>query len=80
MMNIMNTFRHLGSQLSEIENVIGHMMQEEMSCCIRNDIHRPLSEGYCTIDPHHLTAISLGLLRKKRLNFFEELRYNFPCK
>lgn len=70
----LHCFRHLSSQLSEIENVIGHMMNEEFSNCITNDLQRPLIEGSATSQPHHLTAIALGLIRRKRLVFLEEFR------
>ncbi|XP_039266880.2 vacuolar protein sorting-associated protein 54-like [Styela clava] len=70
----LHCFRHLSSQLSEIENVIGHMMNEEFSNCITNDLQRPLIEGSVTSQPHHLTAIALGLIRRKRLVFLDEFR------
>lgn len=65
-------FRHLSSQLSEIEKVIGHMMKDELSRCIQSELQRPLHEGYATVNPNHLISIALGLLRRRQLMFLEE--------
>lgn len=65
-------FRHLSSQLSEIEKVIGHMMKDELSRCIQSELQRPLNEGYATVNPNHLISIALGLLRRRQLVFLEE--------
>ena len=40
----MFNFRHLGSQLAELENLIEKMLQDDFAKCISADLNRPLSD------------------------------------
>ncbi|XP_076820156.1 vacuolar protein sorting-associated protein 54-like isoform X2 [Clavelina lepadiformis] len=70
----LHCFRHLSSQLTEMERVIGHMMKQEMDECLRTEIHRGVDEGHMCADPHRLTAVVLGLLRQGQFDFFPDFR------
>uniref|UniRef100_H2ZNG2 Vacuolar protein sorting-associated protein 54 C-terminal domain-containing protein n=1 Tax=Ciona savignyi TaxID=51511 RepID=H2ZNG2_CIOSA len=67
-------FRHLSSQLTEMERVIGQMMQQEMQECFSNEIQRPISEGISCVQPHRVTAVTLGLLRQGQFDFLDSFR------
>ena len=54
-----------------MERVIGHMMKQEMDGCLRDELHRDVTEGHVCRDPHRLIAVMHGLLRLGNLNFFK---------
>nr|CAB3267649.1 vacuolar protein sorting-associated protein 54 [Phallusia mammillata] len=70
----LHCFRHLSSQLTEMERVIGHMMQQEIAECLTFEIQRPIDEGHLCSEPHRISAVTLGLLRQGRFDFLEGFR------
>ncbi|XP_071789704.1 vacuolar protein sorting-associated protein 54-like isoform X2 [Asterias amurensis] len=77
----LQSFRHLGSQLVELEKLIDKMMQQEFARFTAADLNRPIDED-CSIDEvavnngskDKLTAIVLGMLRQHRFSFLETYR------
>ena len=68
--------RHLSSQLSEMERVIGHMMRQDITEVLRNEIHRPLCVDHeVHIERHKLSSVTLGLLRIGHFDFLEGFKY-----
>ena len=57
-----------------MERVICQMMRQEMDECLRNEIHRSVTEGYVCRDPHRLAAVMLGLLRQGQFEFLQEFK------
>ncbi|KAK2182245.1 hypothetical protein NP493_359g01050 [Ridgeia piscesae] len=81
----LNSFRHLGSQLTEMEGLIDKMMQEDFVRYATADLNRPLTDGASTMDElrlndcvgclqEKLIAIVLGMLRQGKLEFIHVYR------
>uniref|UniRef100_A0A8D0DII9 Vacuolar protein sorting-associated protein 54 n=1 Tax=Salvator merianae TaxID=96440 RepID=A0A8D0DII9_SALMN len=66
-----HSFRHLGSQLCELEKLIDKMMIAEFSTYARNDLNRPLEEECQILEEERLVSIVFGLLKQRKLNFYE---------
>ncbi|XP_074845496.1 vacuolar protein sorting-associated protein 54 isoform X1 [Carettochelys insculpta] len=66
-----HSFRHLGSQLCELEKLIDKMMIAEFSTYARNDLNRPLEEDCQVLEEERLVSLVFGLLKQRKLNFFE---------
>ncbi|XP_030052013.1 vacuolar protein sorting-associated protein 54 isoform X2 [Microcaecilia unicolor] len=66
-----HSFRHLGSQLCELEKLIDKMMIAEFSSYVRSDLNRPLEDGCQILEEERLVSLVFGLLKQRRLNFFE---------
>uniref|UniRef100_G1KF33 Vacuolar protein sorting-associated protein 54 n=1 Tax=Anolis carolinensis TaxID=28377 RepID=G1KF33_ANOCA len=74
-----HSFRHLGSQLCELEKLIDKMMIAEFSTYARSDLNRPLEGGISssrrgTVSLNfceRLVSLVFGLLKQRKLNFFE---------
>ncbi|XP_077993143.1 vacuolar protein sorting-associated protein 54-like [Glandiceps talaboti] len=67
------SFRHLGSQLAEIEKLIDKMIQEDFSNYCIDGLNRPLEQ--CNIfEEERLSTIVLGMLRQHKFNFLEVYR------
>ncbi|XP_022239536.1 vacuolar protein sorting-associated protein 54-like isoform X2 [Limulus polyphemus] len=64
-------FRHLGSQLAEMEKVIDKMMQTEFTHCVSSELHRPLTDQIMVLDIERLVAVVFGMLRIRRHDFVE---------
>ncbi|XP_076364747.1 vacuolar protein sorting-associated protein 54-like isoform X4 [Tachypleus tridentatus] len=64
-------FRHLGSQLAEMEKVIDKMMQTEFTHCVSLELHRPLTDQITVLDIERLVAVVFGMLRIRRRDFVE---------
>ncbi|CAD5119291.1 DgyrCDS7920 [Dimorphilus gyrociliatus] len=56
------SFRHLGSQLSELAKVIEKMMKQEFVKIASNDLNKPLNESE-DIEQEHLIAVLSGMVR-----------------
>ncbi|XP_070569635.1 vacuolar protein sorting-associated protein 54-like isoform X2 [Ptychodera flava] len=67
------SFRHLGSQLAEIEKLIDKMMEEDMSRYTMEEVNRPLDD-VLVFEEDRLSTIVLGMLRKHKFNFLEVYR------
>ncbi|RWS26749.1 vacuolar protein sorting-associated protein 54-like protein [Leptotrombidium deliense] len=73
----LSCFRHLKSQLTEIEKVIDHMMRDEFIKYTNAEWNRPLnvSDEQCTIsDEDRFASIVLGMLRIERFDFVDTFR------
>ncbi|XP_077866909.1 vacuolar protein sorting-associated protein 54-like [Saccoglossus kowalevskii] len=67
------SFRHLGSQLAEIEKLIDKMIQEDFTRYAGEDLNRPTDELF-VFEEDRLSTIILGMLRQHRFNFLEVYR------
>ncbi|XP_063299836.1 vacuolar protein sorting-associated protein 54 isoform X1 [Pelobates fuscus] len=66
-----HSFRHLGSQLCELEKLIDKMIIAEFTSYVRNDLNRPLDDDYHVIEEERLVSLVFGLLKQRKLNFYE---------
>ncbi|KAK9540800.1 hypothetical protein VZT92_003226 [Zoarces viviparus] len=76
-----HSFRHLGSQLCELEKLIDKMMVEDFSMYARSDLNRVLKDEPLVLEKvHNTTAASqkerleslvFGLLRQRKLVFLD---------
>ncbi|XP_069090331.1 vacuolar protein sorting-associated protein 54 isoform X2 [Pleurodeles waltl] len=66
-----HSFRHLGSQLCELEKLIDKMMIAEFSGYARSDLNRPLEEDFQILEEERLVSLVFGLLKQRKLNFYE---------
>ncbi|KAL8173297.1 UNVERIFIED_CONTAM: Vacuolar protein sorting-associated protein 54, partial [Gekko kuhli] len=66
-----HSFRHLGSQLCELEKLIDKMMVAEFSTYARSDLNRPLEDECQILEEDRLVSLVFGLLKQRKLNFFE---------
>ncbi|KAF6027023.1 VPS54 [Bugula neritina] len=68
------SFKHLGSQLLELEKAINVIIGNEFNAFITKDLNRPLDDGDEAIDEDKLTAVFMGLLRQQSINFISICR------
>ncbi|XP_027629130.1 vacuolar protein sorting-associated protein 54 isoform X5 [Tupaia chinensis] len=66
-----HSFRHLGSQLCELEKLIDKMMIAEFSTYSHNDLNRPLEDDCQVLEEERLVSLVFGLLKQRKLNFLE---------
>ncbi|XP_061736689.1 vacuolar protein sorting-associated protein 54 isoform X5 [Nerophis ophidion] len=76
-----HSFRHLGSQLCELEKLIDKMMVEDFSMYARSELNRSLREEPQLLEKvHQATSVSqkerlqslvFGLLRQRKLDFLD---------
>ncbi|XP_068178631.1 vacuolar protein sorting-associated protein 54 isoform X2 [Antennarius striatus] len=66
-----HSFRHLGSQLCELEKLIDKMMVEDFSMYARSDLNRSLREEPQVLEKERLESLVFGLLRQRKLNFVD---------
>ncbi|NXI17404.1 VPS54 protein, partial [Irena cyanogastra] len=66
-----HSFRHLGSQLCELEKLIDKMMIAEFATYARNDLNRPLEDDCQILEEERLVSLVFGLLKQRKLNFYE---------
>ncbi|TFK02571.1 ras-related protein Rab-11B [Platysternon megacephalum] len=66
-----HSFRHLGSQLCELEKLIDKMMIAEFSTYARSDLNRSFEEDCQILEEERLVSLVFGLLKQRKLNFFE---------
>ncbi|KAM6939984.1 vacuolar protein sorting-associated protein 54 [Xenentodon cancila] len=76
-----HSFRHLGSQLCELEKLIDKMMVEDFSMYARSDLNRSPKEDPQVLEKAHkpnaasqqerLESLVFGLLRQKKLDFLD---------
>ncbi|KAI1896904.1 hypothetical protein AGOR_G00099670 [Albula goreensis] len=65
------SFRHLGSQLCEMEKLIDKMMIADFTTYARSDLNRPLEEDAQVLEKDRLESLVFGLLRQRKLDFLE---------
>ncbi|XP_034083576.1 LOW QUALITY PROTEIN: vacuolar protein sorting-associated protein 54 [Gymnodraco acuticeps] len=66
-----HSFRHLGSQLCELEKLIDKMMVEDFSMYARSDLNRYLRDEPHVLDKERLESLVFGLLRQRKLDFLD---------
>ncbi|XP_073409859.1 vacuolar protein sorting-associated protein 54 [Dendrobates tinctorius] len=66
-----HSFRHLGSQLCELEKLIDKMIIAEFTSYARTDLNRSLEEDGQVIEEERLVSLVFGLLKQRKLDFFE---------
>ncbi|XP_046388598.1 vacuolar protein sorting-associated protein 54 isoform X3 [Ischnura elegans] len=66
-----HSFRHLGSQLSEMERLIDKMLSTEFERYATADLNRPLSKDLDVLEGDKLVSIIFGMLRRKHFDFIE---------
>ncbi|XP_036057226.1 vacuolar protein sorting-associated protein 54 [Onychomys torridus] len=66
-----HSFRHLGSQLCELEKLIDKMMIAEFSTYSQSDLNRPLDGDSQVLEEERLVSLVFGLLKQRKLNFLE---------
>ncbi|XP_074143139.1 vacuolar protein sorting-associated protein 54 [Sminthopsis crassicaudata] len=66
-----HSFRHLGSQLCELEKLIDKMMIAEFSTYSHSDLNRPLEDDCQILEEERLVSLIFGLLKQRKLNFLE---------
>ncbi|XP_054460999.1 vacuolar protein sorting-associated protein 54 [Anoplopoma fimbria] len=66
-----HSFRHLGSQLCELEKLIDKMMIEDFSMYARSDLNRSLREEPLVLEKERLESLVFGLLRQRKLDFLD---------
>ncbi|XP_037621182.1 vacuolar protein sorting-associated protein 54 isoform X2 [Sebastes umbrosus] len=66
-----HSFRHLGSQLCELEKLIDKMMVEDFSMYARSDLNRSLKDEPLVLEKERLESLVFGLLRQRKLDFLD---------
>ncbi|TRY86070.1 hypothetical protein DNTS_030167 [Danionella cerebrum] len=66
-----HSFRHLGSQLCEMERLIDKMMVADFSSYAQSDLSRPLEEDAQVLEKERLQSLVFGLLRQRKLDFLD---------
>ncbi|KAM8772116.1 vacuolar protein sorting-associated protein 54 isoform 2-T2 [Acanthopagrus schlegelii] len=66
-----HSFRHLGSQLCELEKLIDKMMVEDFSMYARSDLSRSLQDEPQVLEKERLECLVFGLLRQRKLDFLD---------
>lgn len=65
-----HSFRHLGSQLCELERLIDKMMLADFSTYAHSDLNRPLEDDQM-LEEERLISLVFGLLRQRKLDFLD---------
>ncbi|XP_051559403.1 vacuolar protein sorting-associated protein 54-like isoform X2 [Myxocyprinus asiaticus] len=66
-----HSFRHLGSQLCEMERLIDKMMVADFSTYAQSDLNRPFEEDIQVLEKDRLQSLVFGLLRQRKLDFLD---------
>ncbi|XP_077380102.1 vacuolar protein sorting-associated protein 54 isoform X2 [Festucalex cinctus] len=66
-----HSFRHLGSQLCELEKLIDKMMVEDFSMYARSELNRSLRDDAQLLEKERLQSLVFGLLRQRKLDFLD---------
>ncbi|XP_055878405.1 vacuolar protein sorting-associated protein 54-like [Biomphalaria glabrata] len=69
-----HSFRHLGSQLAEMEKLIDKMLQADFNRCISMELNRPVKDALLLADEEHLVSVLFGMLRQHKFNFIDVYR------
>ncbi|KAK2583103.1 hypothetical protein KPH14_009130 [Odynerus spinipes] len=70
-LNGIHSFRHLSSQLTEMEKLVDKMLSTEFQRYATADLNRPLGEENIVLDADKLVSIISGLLRQKHFHFVD---------
>uniref|UniRef100_A0A8C1C9Z4 Vacuolar protein sorting-associated protein 54 n=1 Tax=Cyprinus carpio carpio TaxID=630221 RepID=A0A8C1C9Z4_CYPCA len=66
-----HSFRHLGSQLCEMERLIDKMMVADFSTYTQSDLNRAFEEDSQVLEKDRLQSLVFGLLRQRKLDFLD---------
>ncbi|XP_059162302.1 vacuolar protein sorting-associated protein 54-like [Physella acuta] len=69
-----HSFRHLGSQLAEMEKLIDMMLQADFSKCVTTELNRPVVDLVLVADEDRVVSVLLGMLRQHKFNFVDVYR------
>nr|XP_034181848.1 vacuolar protein sorting-associated protein 54 isoform X2 [Osmia lignaria] len=70
-LNGVHSFRHLSSQLTEMEKLVDKMLSTEFQRYATADLNRPLGGENTVLDGDKLVSIISGLLRQKQFQFVD---------
>ncbi|XP_003705328.2 VPS54 subunit of GARP complex scat [Megachile rotundata] len=70
-LNGVHSFRHLSSQLTEMEKLVDKMLSTEFQRYATADLNRPLGGENIVLDGDKLVSIISGLLRQKQFQFVD---------
>ena len=70
-LNGVHSFRHLSSQLTEMEKLVDKMLSTEFQRYATADLNRPLGGETTVLDGDKLVSIISGLLRQKHFQFVD---------
>uniref|UniRef100_A0A673HD91 Vacuolar protein sorting-associated protein 54 n=1 Tax=Sinocyclocheilus rhinocerous TaxID=307959 RepID=A0A673HD91_9TELE len=66
-----HSFRHLASQLCEMERLIDKMMVADFSTYTQSDLNRAFEEDRQVLEKDRLQSLVFGLLRQRKLDFLD---------
>ncbi|KAM9454475.1 vacuolar protein sorting-associated protein 54 isoform 1-T1 [Clarias gariepinus] len=66
-----HSFRHLGSQLCEMEKLIDKMMVADFTTYSRSDLNRTFEDDNQVLEKDRLQSLVFGLLRQRKLDFLD---------
>ncbi|XP_063058830.1 vacuolar protein sorting-associated protein 54 [Engraulis encrasicolus] len=66
-----HSFRHLGSQLCEMERLIDKMMVADFTTYAKSDLNRPFDDEGQILEKDRLQSLVFGLLRQRKLDFLD---------
>ncbi|TSK18080.1 Vacuolar protein sorting-associated protein 54 [Bagarius yarrelli] len=66
-----HSFRHLGSQLCEMEKLIDKMMVADFTAYSRSDLNRAFEDDSQVLEKDRLQSLVFGLLRQRKLDFLD---------
>uniref|UniRef100_A0A672R1D1 Vacuolar protein sorting-associated protein 54 n=1 Tax=Sinocyclocheilus grahami TaxID=75366 RepID=A0A672R1D1_SINGR len=66
-----HSFRHLASQLCEMERLIDKMMVADFSTYTQSDLNRAFEEDSQVLEKDRLQSLVFGLLRQRKLDFLD---------
>ncbi|XP_071079341.1 vacuolar protein sorting-associated protein 54-like [Haliotis cracherodii] len=69
-----HSFRHLGSQLAEMEKLIDKMLLADFLKYVTSELNRPVTDLEVLTGEEKLVSILFGLLRQNKLNFVDVYR------
>lgn len=69
-----HSFRHLGSQLAELEKIIDMMLRADLVKYVTAELNRPITDLQALADEEKLVAIVLGMLRQRDFEFVDVIR------
>uniref|UniRef100_A0A8B9HZZ9 Vacuolar protein sorting-associated protein 54 n=1 Tax=Astyanax mexicanus TaxID=7994 RepID=A0A8B9HZZ9_ASTMX len=66
-----HSFRHLGSQLCEMEKLIDKMIVADFTTYSRSDLNRSFEDDSQVLEKDRLQSLVFGLLRQRKLDFLD---------
>ncbi|KAL5008620.1 hypothetical protein ScPMuIL_014201 [Solemya velum] len=69
-----HSFRHLGSQLAELEKLIDRMLQEDFCRYVSSELNRPVTDTVSLTEEEHLVSMVFGMLRQHKFTFLDVYR------